>query len=548
MLLTSPTMAMSAPKSPSTSAEVPCTALQDQDFAAELRRQKVAGRTRWHVISNAFSVRVLAAQPEEGQWVEVGIGDIGSETEIQLKVAAKASELSWIHVDVGNLAQVSPDVSHPTLVPVAKLKEWIKHRDRVTTGRQGEITESVKAEVSSLAAWRCQFEGCGENLRKHFIPGVRGNFSYFAHIVAASADGPRGDQALSPQLANDPTNILLLCDKCHRTIDRVAPHLYSRQRLLQMRERNLASVERCLDSLRYPVARVLALGGNVQGQSAAFDESLAQEAMWLQKLRCDNTRPDWFARNAGHLGDTHSPAFWSSLFTLLKKDIPRLQSILDGTAHDSVQGMPLAVFPAPHATSVLVLTGRLLGEARTIHLFQFHRDQVGGNFGGQWAWMGTPPAKDKYNMRVLRSAESEESEATLLVHLTDSIPPAELPVSFYENGQWARPTIEIGVKQPSRRIIDHPEDLEFFGLAVDDALQKLQDQWRVSRVHLLVIAPIAACVRIGQKMQARCQPDFVLYERKTAGEAAKFDSFVSTIRITPQDVIHLQTGETCLLC
>lgn len=379
------------------------------------------------------------------------------------------------------------------------------------------------------------------------MPGVRGNFSYFAHIVAASADGPRGDKVLSPQLANDPTNILLLCDKCHRTIDRIAPHLYSRQRLLEMRARNLASVERCLDSLRYPMARILVLGGNVQGQSAGFDDSLAQEAMWLQKLRCDNARPDWFARNGGHLGDTHSPAFWSSLFTLLKKDIPRLQSILEGTAHDSVQGMPLAVFPAPHATSVLVLAGRLLGESRTIHLFQFHRDQVGGNVGGQWAWMGTSPAKDKYKMRVLRSAQPGENEATLLIHLTDSIPPSELPVSFYGNGQWSRPTIEVNVEQPSRRIIAHPEDLELFGLAVDDALQKLQDQWRVSRVHLLAIAPITACVRIGQKMQARCQPDFVLYERKTSGETAECDSFVSTIRITPQDVTHLQTGETCLL-
>lgn len=548
MLIASPKAVIPTPKPPFPCVEVQCTALQDQEFAAELKRQMAGGRTRWHVIANAFSVRVLAAQPEESQWVDVGFGDIGSETEIQLKLVAKASELSWTDVDIANLTQVSADLSNPTLVPVAKLKEWIKHRDRVTTGRQGEITESVKAEVSSLAAWRCQFEGCGENLREHLMPGVRGNFSYFAHIVAASSDGPRGDQVLSSQLANDPTNILLLCDKCHRTIDRVASHLYSRQRLQEMRARNLASVKRCLDSLRYPVARLLVLSGNVQGQSAAFDESLAQEAMWLQKLRCDNARPDWFARNAGHLGDTHSPAFWSSLFTLLKKDIPRLQSILEGTAHDSVHGMPLAVFPAPHATSVLVLTGRLLGESRTIHLFQFHRDQVGGNLGGQWAWVGTPPAKDKYKMRVLRSAEPEENEATLLVHLTDSIPPTELPVSFYENGRWARPTIEVGVEQPSRRIIGHPEDLELFGLAVDNALHKLQDQWRVSRVHLLVIAPITACVRIGQKMQARCQPDFVLYERKTSGQTAELDSFISTIRITPQDVIHLQTGGTCPLC
>jgi hypothetical protein len=315
-----------------------------------------------------------------------------------------------------------------------------------------------------------------------------------------------------------------------------------------MRARNLASVERCLDSLRYPVAHILVLAGNVQGQTAAFDESLAQEAMWLRKLRSDNARPDWFARNAGHLGDTHSSAFWSSLFALLKDDIPRLRAILNGTAQDSVQGMPLAVFPAPHTTSVLVLSGRLLGESRSIHLFQFHRDQVGGTLGGQWAWPGEPPAKEKYSVEVLRPPQPAEKEATLLVYLTDSIPPEELPSTFYENKQWARPTIEISVESPSRRIIAHPEDLELFGVAVEHALQMLQDQWRALRIHLVVVAPITACVRIGQKMQARCQADFVLYERDTSSGTTGRGPFVSTIAITPQSTILLNTEESCPLC
>lgn len=522
--------------------------LHDAELAAELKRHQGEGRSRWHVIANAFSIRVLSTLVEQNQWDEVGMGDLGGETHNQLKIAAKAKRLSWANVDSVNLAEVLLDLSNPTMQSVSQLNDWVKHRDNVTTGRQGDISDSVKADVSSLAAWRCQFEGCGENLRTHVLPGIRGNFSYYAHIVASSPEGPRGDKVLSPQLAKDPTNILLLCDKCHRTIDRVAPHLYSRDRLQEMRARNLTNVERCLDSLRYPAARILVLGGNVQGQTAAFDETLAQEAMWLRKLRSDYTRPDWFARNAGHLGDTHSSAFWSSLFALLKKDVPRLQAILEGTAQDSVQGMPLAVFPAPHTTSVLILSGRLLGESRSIHLFQFHRDQVGGTLGGQWAWLGEPPAKEKYKVKVLRPPQPGESEATLLVYLTDSIPPEELPSNLYENNQWACPTIEVSVEFPSRRIIAHPEDLELFGLAIDDALQKLQDQWRASKVHLLVIAPITACVRIGQKMQARCQPGFILYERDTSTGTAGRGAFVSTIAITSKAVTHLKTEETCPLC
>jgi hypothetical protein len=518
--------------------------LEDHELGAEIKHHQSEGRSRWHVIANAFAVRVFATENETTPWCEVGSGDLGNQTLNQLNAAARGKRLSWASVQVADLAQTPLDVVNPELISVAKVNEWIKRRDKVTTGRQGEISASVMTEVRSLAAWRCQFEGCGENLRTHLVPGTRGNYAYFAHIVASSLDGPRGDPNLSAQLCNDPANILLLCDKCHRLIDRIAPHQYPRERLQNMRERNLASVERCLESLRYPLARVLVLGGNVQGQSAGFDERLAQEAMWLQRLRRDNTRPDFFANNGGHLGDPHSPAYWASFFVLLRSDIPRLQSILNGTSQDSPQGMPIAVFPAPHTTSVLILTGRLLGESRSIHLFQFHRDQVGGTLGGQWAWNGEVPSKDKYKVTVLHPFEPGHDEATMLIYLTDIIPSDELPVNLYENGQWKHPTIQVTVEHPSRLVIAHPEDLQLFGLAVDGALQAVQDQWRVSKVNLVVIAPITACVRVGQKMQARCQPDFVLYElTATAGRG----SFAPTICISSQDVTHVQTVASCPL-
>jgi len=518
--------------------------LQDCELASALRRHQAQGRARWHVIANAFAVRILATDQAGISWLEVGVGDLGDDSLGLIKTAAKAKRLSWEGVQNADLTQVSTDVVSPQLLSFPKVKAWLARREEVTRGRRGEISKSTMDEVASLAAWRCQFEGCGENLRTHLRPGSRGNFAYFAHIIASSPDGPRGDHLRSPLLYNDPSNILLLCDKCHRLIDRVAPNQYWVQRLLDMRQRNLASVERCLESLRYPLARVLVLAGNVQGQSAGFDERVAEEAMWLQQLRRDNNRPEFFANHGGHLGDPHSKAYWPSFFGLLRAEIPRFQAVLNGTAHDSPQGMPIALFPAPHSTSVLVLTGRLLGEARSIHLFQFHRDQVAGTYGGQWAWRGDPPSAEKYHVKVLHQHEAGPHEATLLVYLTDAIPASELPADIHENGIWKHPTILLTVDQPSRQVIGHPEDLQQFGLALDSALRTVQDEWRASTVNLVVIAPITACVRLGQKMQARCQPDFVLYERSaTAGRGA----FSPTVRITSQHVIHVETAASCPL-
>lgn len=518
--------------------------LQDGELASALRRHQAQGRARWHVIANAFAVRILAADQVGTSWVDVGVGDLGDDSFVLIKAAAKSKRLTWEEVQDADLTQVSTNAINPQKASLAKLNAWLSRREEATRGRKGEISKATMDEVASLAAWRCQFEGCGENLRAHLRPGSRGNFAYFAHIIASSPDGPRGDRLRSPLLYNNPSNILLLCDKCHRLIDRVASNQYPEQRLLDMRQRNLASVERCLESLRYPLARVLVLAGNVQGQSAGFDERVAEEAMWLQHLRRDNNRPEFFANHGGHLGDPHSKAYWPSFFGLLKAEIPRIQAVLNGTAHDSPQGMPIALFPAPHSTSVLVLTGRLLGEARSIHLFQFHRDQMAGTYGGQWAWRGDPPSADKYHVNVLHKHQAGLNEATLLVYLTDTIPATELPANLYANGGWKHPTILVTVDQPSRLVIAHPEDLQLFGLALESALRIVQDEWRTSTVNLIVIAPITACVRLGQKMQARCQPDFLLYERAaTAGRGA----FLPTVRITSQYVTHVETATSCPL-
>jgi hypothetical protein len=85
------------------------------------------------------------------------------------------------------------------------------------------------------AAWRCQFSGCGVDLREHLISSMSGNYSYYAHIVASSEDGPRVIVILKN--LDEPTNIMLLCDKCHRLIDKIEPHNYSVEILRDMREK-----------------------------------------------------------------------------------------------------------------------------------------------------------------------------------------------------------------------------------------------------------------------------------------------------------------------
>jgi hypothetical protein len=521
--------------------------LTDDQFAPALLQARASSRVAQEVlvIANKFRARIATRAPG-AVWTEVGQGDVGDRTATILTAVAKAKQLFWLTIPEAHLGAV--DIQSPSLTSLAapfaarQIKTWQQAAAKATVvgGRKGEVSESTRFEVASLAGWRCQFEGCGEDLRAHLAPSAKGNYSYFAHIVASSIDGPRGDSVESALLADDASNVMLMCDKCHRLIDRVAPDRYDTPRLRAMRSANVAQVRRLLDTLRFPKAKMLVLGGNIEGQAFTFDERAAEEAMWLQSMRQADGQAAFFARNGGHLGASNSDAYWLSLFALLPTDIARFKAMREAT--DGGTQTALAVFPL-HSTSVLALYGRLVGDSGPTRLFQFHRDQVSGAPGAQWRWPDLPrPPPDKFRVSPHREPQSNQSEAVLLINLTAAVPFSDLPTHMFTEGAFVLPTVELTVDASGPGVIGHPEDLELLGRAFDSALLTIQDKWRSRRIHVVMVAPASACFRLGQKLQARHHADVVMYERRPASQPGQRGAFAPTIEISSTKVTLLSTG------
>lgn len=485
------------------------------------------------LVANAYTLAVYFQSDSQNR-TYIASGEFGKESLAALAVAIKPKRVLWAQTDEPDPRSIDPASLSPVSTTKKDLEQWIKVASDVTTGRGGEADHKVRYEVGCLAGWHCQFEGCGANLRTQAQPWVNANFSYFAHIIASSPKGPRGDPVLSPMRSNDPDNLMLLCDKCHRLIDRVAPQDYPADMLFEMRRHNIDEVARLLGNLSYEAAQMVAIEEKIEGQGSGFNETTAEQAMWLSKLRRGSKECVHFMQN-GHLSASSEDVYWLSLFKALEEDIPSLKRFLRGS--DSNTGRPkhIALFPK-HSISVLIITGRILGEASSIKQFQFHRDQVGGAIGGQWAWPKIPePDKNKYQVTTDRNYETGYEEAFLRVYLTARIPDDDLPTHLFRNGQLKLPTITISIDQPTHKAISHPFDLELLGISIDRAYRLLQEDWRVKKVHLLAIAPTTACVRIGQKMQARHHAEFELYERH---HAAPGKPFLATVRITSTHLHH----------
>lgn len=517
--------------------------LADEDLAVRLRAE-ASSVCEVLAVVNRFTTALFARDDSSDDWRLLGVGDFGRAC-LQIATALiSQKKLRWA-VTNGQPYQSDPNTLECDAATVKGIRSWMKAAERVTglSGRTGEVSRKTMDEVAIQAAWRCQFSGCGKDLRSHFATGRRGNFGYFAHIVASSVDGPRGDPMESDRLADDPSNIMLACDECHRLIDRIDPHRYTAQVLRDMRERSARQVERLLDTLQYPEVEPIMLIGNISGQPHHFSMREADEALWQVGLRQTRGQPEYFCLNGNHLHDPHAQHYWGSLFDALKTDIPRLQALLNGTRVGGRARPALAVFPL-HGTSILILGGRLVGDAAGVHLFQFHRDHVAGNPGAQWAWpkdTGEPSA-DKYRVTTARDWDGE-SEACLVVSLTFDIKSERMPAPCADSSGFALPTVVLSADRFGSDIISHPKDLELFGRALDNALRRIQDEWRVRRIHLFVGAPATACFRVGQKMQARNQATFICHET----DRSTGSPFKATIEISSNAVVEPASGQSITL-
>ena len=509
----------------------------DDDGLAQEFRRLAQGSDHVLVIANTYTVCVLRRALPNDVWQMTCCGELGLKA-IEAAKPLSRKRLTWSSVD-GAPWDTDPQTVSKANGTMTLLNRWLKDSED-EAGREGDITPAIKEELTYLAGWRCQFAGCGRDLKRHGATGRSGRFSYFAHIVAASAKGPRGDAVLSKLLASELSNFMLLCDECHRLIDKKDPAKYTVEFLSKMREDNIAEVQRLLGSLQHKTAEVIAIVGNIAGQPPQFGMDDAHEALWGQGLRSGESKPTRYFYPGGSNHDVHSAAYWTSLFQQMKFDLPALQTLLNGT-RSGIARPRLAIFPL-HSTSVLLLAGRVLGDAAGTDLFQPHRNKVGP--GTRWAWpdqVARPiPPLGKFKLEEIRGHAVGDTEAVLVVALTSDIEASRMPVNCVSNGQFSLPTLRITGPTFDKDCMQQPEDLQLVGLAVDAAMRQLQDDWRIRKVHLFVSAPTSASVVVGQKMQARHHAEFVCHE-SLAGPGSPYRP---TIEITPTFVRELVSGLT----
>lgn len=455
------------------------------------------------------------------------VADPEKEAKKQLKKLARKGRLRYFALPLADLgmAQIVNPVWHPNPINEDAVNNLIDTRQVIlgrVEGRGPHITSQTAQKVWSDAGARCMFEGCAEDLTHVPFYSGAARVGYLAHIIASDPRGPRGSVAASHLRANDPENVMLLCDKHHRLIDSFAPGDFPAAVLNAMRQRHRDRVSHFLDSMRFPRVKAITLHANLAGVPTYFQESDLMKAILANKKAMVPGVISGLRRTVQR-DERNSPGFWGNYLREHENQIRQMVATFNDPS--SFESDELAVFPLHHV-AMLVLAGRIMGEARTINVFQYHRQLT------SWAWDPAAEPLPIGTIRINALPVAQVNEVLITIEMTANFDENAMPDSLAASiADGSMPWIRILMQTPHFDCINHPADIVQFMDVSRRMINHVQDVMRVREVHMIAISPASTVFSFGRMLQAGHHPKYTIYDR-----AGREDKFVRAMSISGHDI------------
>ncbi|MCP4181195.1 MAG: SAVED domain-containing protein [bacterium] len=356
------------------------------------------------------------------------------------------------------------------------------------------IPEKVRIQVWTEAAGRCQFNNCSKPLWYNELTLNKRNFSEMAHIIGGSSNGPRGNEK-SEELAKDPNNIMLMCDRCHKEIDdTVLRELYPEKVLKTMKKDHSDRVRMLLDQPSKKT-RPLILTSNIGNQATMFGDRSIQSAILPDYP--DRISDDWFKIEIGTFNRTSFSA-WKTAIAKIDESIDSVErACLNGKIeHLSIFGLA----PQP----LLMWLGRQLGDKVPTQVFEPRRTD---NLDKKWSWDITTEASIEYKISKIK--EGRTNDVILLLSLSDYLSRDKYP-NMLENDTHV---YQLTIDEPVQGFLKSKSDKSLFIHSCRSLLNIIQKEiGNNCIIHVLPAMPASLAIEFGRLIQPTKDPEIWVYE------------------------------------
>ena len=383
------------------------------------------------------------------------------------------------------------------------------------TRSESKITRSTIPEHTRLKLWvkaagRCEFLGCNEPLWRNNLTLSDRNFGEVAHIIGASEDGPRGNEE-SADLQIDYSNLMLLCQRCHKEIDD-DPDRYPTELLRWWKQEHEKRIE---IQTNYPEeihkSTVVLFTVKIKDRIPRINPEAYRNAMFPKYPVDEGIKieiPDFDRHGDETEWSTHARTIERKIKTRVEEGIDEKK-----IKHFSV----FAIGPMP----LLMFLGKCIGDTIPTDLYQSHRNIK--DTSQTWSWQAEEPKmQTAYIVDPIKIVENSESVAIILA-LSDAIGPDKY--ANFVNDTFS--IYEMTIENPSPHFLKNPKQLEHFSYEYRKLLNQVQAMHgHRCKIFILPAVPISIAVECGRVLLPTKDPEIFAceyYDREGFREVLKIN-------------------------
>lgn len=365
------------------------------------------------------------------------------------------------------------------------------------SARRPTIPPNVAYALWGLSAGRCEFRGCNVLVYRDDVSQKRANLGRISHIVAASADGPRGDPVRSLQLCKDITNLMLTCSKHADLVDKAnMVGDYPEQLLLEFKSEHEERVRMLTEVSGQSTTQVIVVQIPIDGFPIRVGKEIFEAILPEYSLTENPTRIDLNATRG-----VDSPEGFSYLAEALTRQIGSILRDRE-TNHVSASISLFALAPIP----LLIHLGALIGDIQPVHLYQKHR------LAQDWRWPDAQCSGDEFVVSLPDGDHRTAAEPVLVVEVSLPIPDTTIINTV---GTSVTP-YHLKAAAPSLDFLRSRKQVELFGLELRRLLSTIRQRHPVGQpLHVLAAVPAPIAVELGRHLRPHV-PRARLYEYRKA--------------------------------
>lgn len=385
--------------------------------------------------------------------------------------------------------------------------------ERPTKMKSRDISRAVEAMLWGGAAGRCQFDGCNRPLWKSLVTQERVNLADKAHIYSFSADGPRGNRGVDAKRLNALENLILVCDICHKTIDRNwSSDRYTTAQLQQWKAAHEARVARVAGIGPEKSSHILLFGSNIGDHQGPLHYRQAVDAVFPHWYPAEEHAIELGVRNSV-LSEVKEAVFWDSARANLEADFAQVRRRIKSGEIKHLSVFALAAQP------LLIRLGALLGDIVRAEVYQLHREPA-----PSWKWPAQSPAAPEVEVR--RPSLTKGPPALVLAFSATVMAERITSVLGPDAAIWT-----LTVPSPHKELVKSPAQLsEMRGLfsRVLDEIKAVHGQH--TQLHVFPVMPVSLAVELGRARSPKAEMPWRIFDQVGA-----LGGFVPALEIDPKE-------------